>query len=93
MAIGGKFYLSSLSNPTKKFNYGSQMNKQAVKQGAETANAYATSLFSIYSSAGDEYVSLSFQTAVDRVQEQVNAKNAELQKAAESFNSITELFA
>jgi hypothetical protein len=93
MAIGGKFYLSNQAAQAKRFNFGADMNRQAVQQNISTANAYATSLFSINSAAGEEFVSLVFQQAVGRIEAQVQAQNEELQNAASAFNNLNELFA
>ena len=93
MAIGGKFYLANQTTQAKRFNFSAQMNRQAVRQGAETANAYASSLFTINSSAGEELVTLAIQQAVGRIEAQVRAQNEDLQNAANAFNSLNELFA
>ncbi|WP_436644117.1 hypothetical protein [Microbaculum sp. FT89] len=93
MAIGGKFHLANQTAQSKRFNYGTRMNRQAVQQGATSAKSYATSLFSINASAGQELVNLAMRQAVTRIEADVQARNRELQKAAESFNSLNEIFA
>lgn len=93
MAIGGKFYLANQTTQSKRFNNGARMNRQAVQQGAASAKSYATSLFSINASAGQELVNLAMRQAVTRIEADIQARNRELLKAAEDFNAMTDIFA